>query len=875
VNQFTGITNVGFNSNWYGTAHVFPNEGCPAWALEQNTVPVMPVFTGDSLRLNALSADQYMDYSQSGSLVAPGDTFVCEFRMRFVSGNYGDPGQRAAGVFVRFSNNNYAKLMIGKDEFFIWNANNSKGTSVFAETDDLFHTYRIEVMNKTSIRVFYDGNLALTGATVFGSSGEKEITFGKLSGNSFGQSKWLWFRHNASTESNNSQIALLQPVNQAVDIVLNPTLSWLASGCVTSYHLQFSDNSSFDPLIFNDSLLTTTSKQISGLVKGTTYYWRVRGTGYGNTNPWSETWHFRTHTDTLIVTTSKTISMDTTFAYVKVTPTGILIANIVFHVTGDLLVQPGGTITHDSRNMAGLRLNVDDSLVVEPGGNLNTDGKGLLGGPGGSVRTGESYDLATGNIIRITPEAAGGCHGGLGGGNQPPSYVYGNEMNPEFFGSGSGGGAASSGQSGGNGGGKIFINAGSLILHGNISANGQNGSANPGNPGGGGGGGTVWINAGTVSGTGTITANGGISGYVSGSVGGGGGRIGLIYGLNNFAGILKAKGGAKTGYGHSAGSAGTIFTKSISESAGALILDNDHIEPGNSGVTLISTPGARTYKTAQVKNRGALTVTSGISLLTCQNQFLAENLSKITINANASIAANPFQLNGSNLYIPAGYQVTHKMMVSAGTIQCADTLRLLNDTLSGTANIYGSLRNQGVLIPGNPTGTISVYGKYEQKSSGALVIDIGGKNPGVNFDLLSISSQANLSGTLKINLVNNFQPATGDSFSFINCGSRTGQFATVVGWDNYKVLYRYNRVTLLRIENINHPPVAKAGPDRGYTAALPVVRDGSALMILIQIRSHFTGHPLRELHFLTVQPQNPHLFHRLPSQFRFLLSFYG
>jgi hypothetical protein len=288
-----------------------------------------------------------------------------------------------------------------------------------------------------------------------------------------------------------------------------------------------------------------------------------------------------------------------------------------------------------------------------------------------------------------------------------------------------------------------------------------------------------------------------------------------------------AKGGIKNGSGYSAGSAGTIFTKSVDDSVGTLTIDNDNIEPGNIGVTLISTPGPRSYKTAQVKNKGELTVTTGVSPLTCQNQFLAGNLSKITINANASISASPLQITTSTLQIPAGYQLNQKTLVTGATINCGDTLKLLNDTLSGTATVNGSFRNQGVLIPGIPTGTMTVNGKYVQKTDGVLIIDIGGKNPGVNFDLLSVSGQATLSGTLKINLINNFLPAIGDSFSILTCGSRIGQFVTVTGWDNYKVLYRSNRVTLLRIENINHPPVARAGMDRGYTAAYPVMLDGT------------------------------------------------
>ena len=69
--------------------------------------------------------------------------------------------------------------------------------------------------------------------------------------------------------------ALVSPANNAVDQLTNPTLSWDSSAGATSYGLQVSSDSNFTTLVFNDTTITTTSKQISGVSNSTMYYWRV------------------------------------------------------------------------------------------------------------------------------------------------------------------------------------------------------------------------------------------------------------------------------------------------------------------------------------------------------------------------------------------------------------------------------------------------------------------------------------------------------------------------------------------------------------------------------------------------------------------------
>ncbi|MGA9118077.1 MAG: T9SS type A sorting domain-containing protein [Bacteroidota bacterium] len=70
--------------------------------------------------------------------------------------------------------------------------------------------------------------------------------------------------------------SLVSPADNATDIPAPPTLTWNTALTATGYRLQVSTSPTFSTLVIDDSTITDTTKQISGLVSQTTYYWRVR-----------------------------------------------------------------------------------------------------------------------------------------------------------------------------------------------------------------------------------------------------------------------------------------------------------------------------------------------------------------------------------------------------------------------------------------------------------------------------------------------------------------------------------------------------------------------------------------------------------------------
>jgi uncharacterized protein (TIGR02145 family) len=89
---------------------------------------------------------------------------------------------------------------------------------------------------------------------------------------------------------------LSSPAPEATGISTSPMLIWNSVSGAYSFGLQVSTSSSFSTLVYNQSRITTTSRQVTGLSEGTTYYWRVNATGSGGTSAWSEAWNFTTNT---------------------------------------------------------------------------------------------------------------------------------------------------------------------------------------------------------------------------------------------------------------------------------------------------------------------------------------------------------------------------------------------------------------------------------------------------------------------------------------------------------------------------------------------------------------------------------------------------
>ena len=85
---------------------------------------------------------------------------------------------------------------------------------------------------------------------------------------------------------------LLSPAQGAINAPLNQKLTWSASAGAKQYTVQVSLNSAFSSFVINDTAVTDTTKQLSGLLNNTVYYWRVKAANTAGSSAFSATFSF-------------------------------------------------------------------------------------------------------------------------------------------------------------------------------------------------------------------------------------------------------------------------------------------------------------------------------------------------------------------------------------------------------------------------------------------------------------------------------------------------------------------------------------------------------------------------------------------------------
>jgi uncharacterized repeat protein (TIGR01451 family) len=406
------------------------------------------------------------------------------------------------------------------------------------------------------------------------------------------------------------------------------------------------------------------------------------------------------------------------------------------------------------------------SLIVNPSSFISANGKGYpaMQGPGagaGSVNSG-SYGAGAGYGGNGSNSY---CDYALGG------FGYGDIKQPSEI--GSGGGATV----GGAGGGAISINiAGSLILNGTIMSNGADGK-----PyafyGGGGSGGSIYITTGSLSGSGSILANGGkgsTGAWNDGPYGGGGGggRIALYYDSISFTGLIQAVGGK--GDSQRYGGAGSIFTKSMNQRFGDLLIDNNN----NSGAISRAQDADYNFDSLKVFNKASALLPGNVS---ASNIFIKNGSTLDTANNKVKFIASLISIESSS-------KLQGNLDITANNLAIDQTSAL-------SADNKGYSWGQG---PGaGPTGTggYGGGGGYAGKGSKAYNGVVGGLTYGSSFQPIDLGSGGGASaggaggGAIKLIISEAFilngtissSGANGKPYAFYGGGGSGGSVYLVAG----------------------------------------------------------------------------------------------
>ncbi len=170
----------------------------------------------------------------------------------------------------------------------------------------------------------------------------------------------------------------------------------------------------------------------------------------------------------------------------------------------------------------------------------------------------------------------------------------------------------------------------------------------------------------------------------------------------------------------------------------------------------------------------------GEDLLVQIGSDLTVSEGRLTVNGEveAVVGSNEGELIVNGSLITTGGIANIGAMVVNGTVETQGVANA--GLLGGSGTIFGGVYNTGILNPGNSPGTLTVVGAFAQGPAGSLVIEVGSES---NHDRLWVTGDAYLDGTLLIG----GDVAFGDEIRFLRAGSISGEFASIITNDGFRV----------------------------------------------------------------------------------------
>ena len=157
-------------------------------------------------------------------------------------------------------------------------------------------SYALQVSMNSSFAgfVYNDSGLIATSRQLSGLSNSTTYYWRVKATNNYGTSDWSGPWSFATIGTAPPVAVLLLPADAASGQSTSPNLTWNASSGASSYTLQVSTTNTFASYFFNQSGITGTTQQVTGLTNLSTYYWRVKATNSFGSSIWSTVWGFTT-----------------------------------------------------------------------------------------------------------------------------------------------------------------------------------------------------------------------------------------------------------------------------------------------------------------------------------------------------------------------------------------------------------------------------------------------------------------------------------------------------------------------------------------------------------------------------------------------------
>ena len=304
---------------------------------------------------------------------------------------------------------------------------------------------------------------------------------------------------------------------------------------------------------------------------------------------------------------------------------------------------------------------------------------------------------------------------------------------------------------------------------------------------------------------------------------------------NNGGTVSGAPGGSTVFHGSSTAASATLIANSgTGGGEGGQIFFDENSTGGTSRVELfgngsldISAHAAPGVTIGSIEGDGDAFL--GVNNLTVGSNNLSTTFSGVIQDGGkgggmggslTKVGTGTLELTGANTY--TGNTNVNRGVLQVDSSITSDTFVNHRGTLAGTGTVHGNVMNSdfGIVRPGGALGVpgvLTVVHNYAQAQYATLMIQIAGTNTG-QFSVLDVMGNANLNGYLAPVLLNGFVPTIGDSFTFLNYASLTGEFSRIRNqvFDNgmlqWSVTYQ-NTYAVLTVE-------PNTIPDQGSTLLL-------------------------------------------------------
>jgi T5SS/PEP-CTERM-associated repeat protein len=223
------------------------------------------------------------------------------------------------------------------------------------------------------------------------------------------------------------------------------------------------------------------------------------------------------------------------------------------------------------------------------------------------------------------------------------------------------------------------------------------------------------------------------------------------------------------------------------------------------GATFVALGGAHTFQNNLDVRNGTLTFNGGT---VAADQFYATNGASSVVNFNGGTLNTKATTvaNGSPFIVGDGTNAA-TLNLQGGTHNFANGLVISAAAqASGAATINSSVTSSGTVSSGASVGVMTILGNYTQNAGGALNIELGGIG---SNDVLAVSGNAQLGGTLNVTNLNGFRPVLSNAFTILTAQTVTGTFAStnlpaLGGAFDWSVTYASTAV-VLRVVNGTSP----------------------------------------------------------------------